>query len=64
MYNCIFFLTMSFLKNYSPPAADERFFGDFSGGVHLFPFRTESLSPPAQMVLHLFVGEYVVAKIY
>ena len=44
--------------------ADVRFFGDYCGGVHLFPFRTESLSPPAQMVLHFFVGEYVVARIY
>ena len=26
--------------------------GDYSGEVHLFPFRTEKLSPPAQMVLH------------
>ena len=25
--------------------------GDNSGAVHLFPFRTEKLSPPAQMVL-------------
>jgi hypothetical protein len=25
--------------------------GDYSGSVHLFPFRTESLSLPAQMVL-------------
>jgi hypothetical protein len=36
--------------------------GDYSGGVHLFPFRTEKLSPPAQMVLQLNVGEYVVAS--
>ena len=26
-------------------------YGDYSGGDHLFPFRTEKLSPPAQMVL-------------
>ena len=25
--------------------------GDYCGGVHLFPFRTEKLSPLAQMVL-------------
>ena len=31
-------------------------YGDFSNGVHLFPFRTEKLSPLAQMVLHLLVG--------
>ena len=37
-----------------------QFLGDYSGGVHLFPFRTEKLSPPAQMVL-VFLGEYVVA---
>jgi hypothetical protein len=29
----------------------EMYYGDYCGGVHLFPFRTESLSPPAQMVL-------------
>ena len=28
-----------------------RIYGDYSGGVHLFPFRTEKLSPPALMVL-------------
>ena len=28
-----------------------RSYGDYSGGDHLFPFRTEKLSPPAQMVL-------------
>ncbi len=38
-----------------------RSYGDFSSGVHLFPFRTEKLRPLAQMVLQ-FVGEYVVAK--
>ena len=32
--------------------------GVYCGGVHLFPFRTEKLSPPAQMVL-LTAGEYV-----
>jgi hypothetical protein len=26
-------------------------YGDYSGGVHLFPSRTEKLSPSAQMVL-------------
>ena len=31
-----------------------------AAGFHLFPFRTEKLSPPAQMVLQ-FVGEYVIA---
>ena len=35
--------------------------GDYSGKAHLFPFRTEKLSLPAQMVLQLYVGEYVVA---
>ncbi len=35
--------------------------GDYCGGVHLFPFRTEKLSPPAQMVLDHNPGEYVVA---
>ncbi len=28
-----------------------RLYGDYCGGVHLFPFRTEKLSPPALMVL-------------
>ena len=37
------------------------FYGGYSEGVHLFPFRTEKLSPSAQMVLHS-VGEYVAAK--
>ena len=36
--------------------------GDYCGEVHLFPFRTEKLSSPAQMVLQLHVGEYVVAN--
>ena len=40
------------------------FYGDFSKGVHLFPFRTEKLSPLAQMVLELHPGEYVVAVNY
>ena len=30
--------------------------GAYSGGDHLFPFRTEKLSPPAQMVLGLKPG--------
>src|SRR5690606_14681812 len=34
--------------------------GGYCGGAHLFPSRTEKLSPPAQMVLQ-FVGEYVAA---
>ena len=29
----------------------QRVVGAFGGGVHLFPFRTEQLSPPAPMVL-------------
>ena len=28
-------------------------FGDYNGGVHLFPFRTEKLSPLVLMVLRL-----------
>ena len=31
--------------------------GDYSGGVHLFPFRTEKLSPLTPMVLQVIVGE-------
>ena len=31
-------------------------YGVYSGGDHLFPFRTEKLSPPAQMVLGLKPG--------
>lgn len=34
-----------------------RFYGDYSEGVHLFPFRTEQLSPSAPMVLQLHAGE-------
>ena len=30
---------------------DVKHLGDYGGGVHLFPFRTEKLSPLAQMVL-------------
>ena len=37
-------------------------YGDYCGGDHLFPFRTEKLSPLAQMVLGLNLGEYVVAN--
>jgi hypothetical protein len=36
-------------------------FGGYSNGDHLFPFRTEKLSPFAQMVLPYKVGEYVAA---
>lgn len=35
------FYVISYLRSY----------GDCSGGVHLFPFRTEKLSPPAPMIL-------------
>ena len=31
--------------------------GGYGSGEHLFPSRTEKLSPPAQLVLQ-FVGEY------
>ena len=31
--------------------------GGYSDGDHLFPFRTEKLSPPAPMVLQCNVGE-------
>jgi hypothetical protein len=37
--------------------------GGFSPGVHLFPFRTESLSPGAPMVLPSPVGESVAANL-
>ena len=43
------------------PVYWDTIYGDYSGGVHLFPFRTEKLSPLAQMVLPERVGEYVVA---
>ena len=39
-------------------------YGDYSSGDHLFPFRTESLSPLAQMVLLYQVEEYVVADLF
>jgi hypothetical protein len=34
-----------------------RSYGGIAGGVHLFPFRTEKLSPPWPMVLHNNAGE-------
>ena len=42
-------------------AVNKLLLGDYSGSVHLFPFRTEKLSLPAQMVLGSHLGEYVVA---
>ncbi len=42
----------------------KRFYGDYSSGVHLFPFRTESLSPLTQMVLLYQAEEYVVADFF
>ena len=33
------------------------FYGDFAEGVHLFPSRTEKLSPSWPMVLHHNAGE-------
>ena len=45
---CIFFLYMSILLC---PQKRITILGDYSGEVHLFPFRTEKLSSPAQMVL-------------
>ena len=33
-------------------------------GIHLFPSRTEKLSPTAPMVLQTFVGEQVIATFY
>jgi hypothetical protein len=36
--------------------------GGYSIGDHLFPYRTEKLSPIAQMVLPYKVGEYVAAS--
>ena len=44
-------------------AADGTSNGGFSPGVHLFPFRTESLSPGAPMVLPSSVGESVAANL-
>ncbi len=35
----------------------KRLYGDYGAGVHLFPFRTEQLSPAALMVLPSPVGE-------
>ena len=32
---------------------NKEFYGGYSSGVHLFPFRTEKLSPPAPMILQL-----------
>ena len=59
----IFFLL--YVKSYFDPnpvwEIGQRSYGDYSSGDHLFPFRTEKLSPLAQMVLHHNAGEYVVA---
>ena len=44
----------------SPPfreAGRVRSYGGIAGGVHLFPFRTEKLSPSWPMVLHNNAGE-------
>jgi hypothetical protein len=46
-------------QNTATPASN----GGFSPGVHLFPFRTESLSPGAPMVLPSPVGESVAANL-
>ena len=45
-FNCQFFFFLIEKPKYLKP------FGGYSGGAHLFPFRTEKLSPPAQMVLN------------
>ena len=47
-------------QNTATPASN----GGFSPGVHLFPFRTESLSPGAPMVLPSPVGESVAANLF
>ena len=36
-------------------ASHKEYLGGYRDGVHLFPFRTEKLSPPSLMILHLFV---------
>jgi len=36
---------------------DQPFYGGYTEGVHLFPFRTEKLSPSWPMVLQYHVGE-------
>ena len=46
-------------QNTATPASN----GGFSPGVHLFPFRTEPLSPGAPMVLPSPVGESVAANL-
>src|SRR6202000_2062043 len=38
-----------------------RSYGGFAEGVHLFPYRTEKLSPSWPMVLHHNAGEQVAA---
>ena len=48
---------MSFLNKYP-------LYGVYSGGDHLFPFRTEKLSPPAQMVLGLKPGRVCRCQFY
>jgi hypothetical protein len=36
---------------------NQNYYGGFAEGVHLFPFRTEKLSPSWPMVLQSNVGE-------
>ena len=45
--------SFSYMSRNGDPAGRpcEMSYGGYSSGVHLFPFRTESLSPLAQMVL-------------
>ena len=52
------FLRETNVRTRTTPASN----GGFSPGVHLFPFRTESLSPGAPMVLPSPVGESVAAN--
>ena len=43
------------LDNLEQLASHKEYLGGYRDGVHLFPFRTEKLSPPSLMILHLFV---------
>ena len=45
------FATACWISSFAKATADKRVVGAFGDGVHLFPFRTEQLSPSAPMVL-------------
>ena len=61
VYNYCFLISYLYFLSFYVFYIIFKILGDYSDEVHLFPFRTEKLSSSAQMVLQLYVGEYVVA---